>query len=133
MQWNASTYAGFSFAAPWLRVNPNYATRNVTAQQADPDSLLNLTRGLLRLRKQRPALVRGDFVPVTPQPRGRGALVYRRELAGQPTILVALNFSKRALAVEMPGQWTPLVGLKQAEVRERIELPAYGFCVLERL
>jgi alpha-glucosidase len=129
MQWDDSPHAGFSSATPWLRVHPNHTTRNVIAQQADPDSLLNLTRGLLRLRKQRPALVRGDFAPVTHQPRG--GLVYRRELAGQPTILVALNFSKRLLTVETPGRWIPLIGLKQAEARERLELPAYGFCVLE--
>ena len=129
MQWNDSANAGFSSAKPWLRVHPDFRTRNVAAQQSDPDSLLHLTRGLIRLRKQRPALVRGDFIPVTPQPRG--GLVYQRKLSGQPTILVALNFSGRALAVETPGRWTPLVGPKQAEVCERIELPAYGFCVLE--
>ncbi|MEW5941974.1 MAG: alpha-amylase family glycosyl hydrolase, partial [Chloroflexota bacterium] len=132
MQWDASPNAGFSSATPWNRVHPDYGTRNVAAQLSDPTSLLNLTRGLLRLRKTKPALVRGDFVPIAPQPRGRGALVYRRELAGHAPILVALNFTKRTLTVDASGNWIPLVGVNQVIVQERITLSGYEFCVLEQ-
>jgi alpha-glucosidase len=88
MQWNSSMNAGFSTARPWLPVNPDFAHRNVAAQQADPNSLFNFTRKLLALRKEYPALHRGDFTPLaTP----RGVLAYLRT-SGEQTSLVALNF-----------------------------------------
>ncbi|MFZ5904451.1 MAG: alpha-amylase family glycosyl hydrolase [Chloroflexota bacterium] len=131
MQWDASANAGFSTARPWVRIHPDYRTRNVEAQRADPDSLLNLTRALISLRKEKRALRRGRFVPVTPQPRG--ALVYRRELQGEKPILVALNFSRRALRLETPGRWNTLFGPAPAEVRERCELGAYEAMLFESL
>ena len=68
------------------------------------------------MRKAKPALRRGDFVAVTPQPRG--TLIYRRELAGHPSILVALNFSARTVMLETPGGWTSLLKGAPAQVRD---------------
>jgi len=48
-------------AAPWLPLPPEAGERNRDAQQADPDSILNLYRRLLRLRKSTPALRVGEF------------------------------------------------------------------------
>jgi glycosidase len=42
MQWNASEHAGFTTGKPWLKVHKNFRTRNVEAQESDPNSLLNL-------------------------------------------------------------------------------------------
>jgi alpha-glucosidase len=91
MQWNADRYAGFSTTRPWLPVHPDYPRRNTAAQLADPGSLLNFTRKLISLRRQNPALVRGDF---TLLPAPRSCLVYLRRTEDQ-TLLVALNFSGR--------------------------------------
>lgn len=44
MQWSAETYAGFSTVEPAEKVIGNYREINVAAQQADPYSVLNLTR-----------------------------------------------------------------------------------------
>ncbi len=139
MQWDASPNAGFSTAKPWLRIHPNYRARNVESQRADPHSLLNLTRALIRLRREKLALRRGAFVPVTPQPRG--ALVYRREIEGHPPILVALNFSRRAVRLQTPGTWKTLFGAAPAEaraeparsVRGGCELGAYEIHIMEAL
>ena len=131
MQWDDSPNAGFSSARPWLRAHPDFRTRNVAVQQADPDSLLNLTRKLIQLRRAKPALRRGDFAAVARPPRG--ALAYRRELAGHPSILAALNFSARAVTLETPGTWTPLLEAAPAQVRERCELRPYGVRVLEEV
>jgi alpha-glucosidase len=50
MQWDASPTGGFTTGEPWLRpIDPE--TRNVEAQRADPGSLLNHYRGLIRARR----------------------------------------------------------------------------------
>ena len=105
MQWDASPNAGFSTTKPWLPVHPNHATRNVAAQRSDPNSLFNLTRKLIALRREHPALRQGDFTPV-PTPKGVAAYVRG---TGSGSILVALNFGKRIRKLVPPtGQWTPL-------------------------
>lgn len=99
MQWDDSPHAGFSSANPWLKVHPNYPRRNVAAQQADPDSLLNFTKSLIALRRSHPALRRGDFVPVIAT---RRLLAYLRR-SEEETILVALNFSHRTEKFSPPA------------------------------
>ncbi len=102
MQWNAEAYAGFSTAQPWLPVNPDYLHRNVLAQQADPDSLFHYTRKLLSLRKEYPALQRGDYVPL---PARAGVLAYLRTTPEQ-SVLVAINFKGHAVDFTAPeGKW----------------------------
>jgi alpha-glucosidase len=74
MQWDASPNAGFgpSDARPWLPLAPDAGQVNVAGQAEDPDSILTLTRRLLRLRREHPALRVGDFEPFPPRPRGSG-------------------------------------------------------------
>ncbi|MCI0579696.1 MAG: alpha-glucosidase, partial [Chloroflexi bacterium] len=67
MQWANAANAGFSPAGvqTWLPVNPNYAQGiNLADQLDDPASLLNFYRRLLRLRRQTPALIAGDYQPL---------------------------------------------------------------------
>ena len=103
MQWDDTPYAGFSSAKPWLPVHPNYHQRNVAAQNEDTDSLLNFTRKLIALRKEYPALQRGEFVPLLTRPRD--ALVYLRRTATQ-TVLVALNFHDRRVCEPLDQNMT---------------------------
>jgi alpha-glucosidase len=95
MQWNAAPFAGFSTAKPWLKVHPNYVHRNVAAQQADPNSVLNFTRRLIALRRAHAALRQGSFKPLFRT--DTGVLAYERELTGLPgeteRIQIYLNFS----------------------------------------
>jgi alpha-glucosidase len=106
MQWNDSNFAGFSTAKPWLPVHPNYIRRNVTSQQADPDSLFNFTKKLLALRKEIPALRRGDFIPLETR---SGMLAYLRRTEEQ-SVLVATNFSERNVKLTLPdGDWRVLL------------------------
>lgn len=99
MQWNASSQAGFSLAAPWLPVHPDYPVRNVDRQSADPQSLLNFYRKLIAIRRQSIALRQGKFIPLNL--KSRHALAYLRQSAEQ-TILVALNFSNQPEPVVLP-------------------------------
>jgi alpha-glucosidase len=92
MQWDASAHAGFSTVEPWLSVSADYATRNVTAQSADPSSILTLYRRLLWLRRRSPALYGGAYRPLE---AGPDCYVYLRK-AGDEHRLAALNFSGEA-------------------------------------
>jgi alpha-glucosidase len=121
MQWDASQFAGFSTARPWLPVHPDHAWRNVAAQQADPESLLHFTRKLIALRREHSALRRGDYLPLDGP---RGSMVYLRSTA-EETILLALNFTNRRAALPLPeGDWRPL--LAAPPISSPAELPPRG-------
>lgn len=95
MQWANAANGGFSPAgvATWLPVNPNYAEGvNAAEQVGDPDSMLNFYRRLLRLRKETPALVAGDYRPLPET--AEDYLAFVRETEGQ-RVLVVLNLSER--------------------------------------
>ena len=95
MQWDDSPNAGFSTAAqPYAPVIDDdvygYQRVNVVAQRADPGSLLNWTRHVIRVRKAHPVFGRGDFRFVLPG--DKAILAYLREYAGE-TALVVINLS----------------------------------------
>ena len=91
MQWDSTANAGFSRSRPWLKVHKSSRSRNVATQEKDPDSLFNFYRQLIRCRKQHPALLDGDFIPITVKPKN--VLAYLRT-NGSETIMVVLNFSR---------------------------------------
>ena len=59
--WDASAHAGFSTVDPWLPLNDDWPTRNISAQDQDTASMLTLYRSLLALRRSHDALSIGDF------------------------------------------------------------------------
>jgi glycosidase len=89
MQWTPGPQAGFTSGRPWLRLNPDYVTRNVAAQNDDPNSVLNYYRQMIYLRRASPALRQGDYLPLCHRPLN--VLAYLRRTPEQ-TVLVALNF-----------------------------------------
>ncbi|HMI20957.1 MAG TPA: alpha-amylase family glycosyl hydrolase [Sphingomonas sp.] len=93
MQWNAEANAGFNTGAkPWLPVGPDYATRNVAAERADPNSVLNFYRTLIAERRTNPALA-GDMAMV--DRNNPNVLSYVRTGGGK-RLLVVLNFGGTA-------------------------------------
>jgi maltose alpha-D-glucosyltransferase/alpha-amylase len=67
MQWSSQPNAGFSEAEPHQLYSAviddaiyGYRTVNVRSQRADPSSLLNRMRRMIRVRKAQPALARGS-------------------------------------------------------------------------
>jgi alpha-glucosidase len=117
MQWDNAPNGGFSPAGAqtWLPVNPNYARGvNVADQLDDPGSLLNFYRRMLRVRKQTPALIAGDYTvlheeaedylaflrsipPLSSPPLGG------REGGDGQTCLVVLNISDQAHTLRFDG------------------------------
>ncbi|MCW3848531.1 alpha-amylase family glycosyl hydrolase [Sphingomonas sp. LB-2] len=63
MPWVAEApNAGFSTGKPWLPLGADHPAMAVDRQQGDAESMLNLTRRLIALRKARPELVTGPLV-----------------------------------------------------------------------
>ncbi len=96
MQWADAPTGGFSPAGvqPWLPVSPTYTQGiNVAEQLADPDSLLNFYRRMLRVRKQTPALIAGDYRPLHED--AEDYLAFLRS-CNEQICLVVLNMSDQA-------------------------------------
>ncbi|HSK96238.1 MAG TPA: glycoside hydrolase family 13 protein [Euzebyales bacterium] len=87
-------------AAPWLPQPPHWRAHTVTALDADPDSILNLYRAALRLRRELPALGDGTLQWLDAP---AGALVFARE----PDLVCAVNFGPGPL--RLPGDATVLL------------------------
>ncbi len=107
MQWANAPNAGFSPAGvqTWLPVNPNYAQGvNVEEQLEDSDSLLNFYRRMLRLRRETPALIAGEYEPLHEDAEDYLAFLRRSEADGQ-SCLVVLNMSDRqqVLSFDLEG------------------------------
>ncbi len=98
MPWNASDNAGFSTAEPWLPLNPDWPTRNVAAQAADPGSMLALHRDLLALRRKHAALAIGDFRLIEAE---GDVLAYERRHDDE-RIVIALNLGDTPQRFALP-------------------------------
>lgn len=103
MQWDASENAGFSKHVPWLKVNPNYQKINVSANLADPDSILNYYRKLISLRKKHPVIVNGDYQDIAF--KHRRLYAYKRT-QGDETLYVFCNFSPKNLRHRTVNQFS---------------------------
>jgi alpha-glucosidase len=96
MQWDDGPNAGFSKAPggkTWLPLAADYKQVNVKNQLEQPESILNLYRRLLALRRSSPALQTGDYIPIDDAPED--CFVFLRRSLASRAILVALNFSTR--------------------------------------
>ena len=85
----------------WLPIPEHWAALSVAAQTDDPESMLELTRRVLRLRRAEPALGGGDLQWISDE--GEDCLVLRRTaapddplVAGEPAphVLIAMNLGE---------------------------------------
>ena len=99
MQWDASANAGFSPAGvqPWLPVNPDYVQVNVAQEAAQPSSILNLYRRLLRVRREHESLRTGSLAVLEALPPD--VLGFRRN-----DILVLANLGEQPQTVRHTGE-----------------------------
>jgi len=100
MQWSNNPNGGFSPSGvnTWLPVNPNYKDGiNVKDQQHNPNSLFNYYKHILRVRKNTPALIEGEYLPL--QSTAKEYFAFLRVSSGQ-TVLVVLNFSEQSLDLD---------------------------------
>ena len=131
MQLDSSANAGFCprGAAPWLPVPDSYQTINVEVQSAADDSLLNLYKSLLNLRRDYPALQAGTIHLLEEAETERDLLGFRR---GED-ILVLINFGDTTTTFRNRsgcGQVLLKVGMEELPDPELVRLPPYSGVVL---
>ncbi|MGO9232240.1 MAG: DUF3459 domain-containing protein [Bryobacteraceae bacterium] len=115
---------------------PGYKTRNVSAENGDPDSLLNFYKALIRLRRENRALRDGDFVLVNET--DHNVLSYLRRAGDGAAVLVALNFSPKSQTARFTLESQGLHGKRASTLLSSfgkagqpvdlngVALPAYG-------
>lgn len=104
MQWSHAKNAGFSNAPAedlYLPVDDAADRPTVTDQDADPDSLLNRVRSLIKTRNALQALGADGAFEVVFAEDGRLPFVYTRS-KGDQKVMVALNPSGKEVSVDLP-------------------------------
>jgi alpha-glucosidase len=132
MQWNANENAGFSKGAPWNPVGPRFRRYNVATEREDPDSILNIYRQLLALRRTNVVLIKGDYVPINQS--DPEVLSYLRR-GKETTLLVALNMSSQTRTLRVPMQSaTVLLASTGSKMKEpgNLTIAPFGFFVAEQ-
>ena len=100
MQWDSSPNSGFcpDSISSWLPVNDNYSNINVLKEQSDSNSLWNIYRQLLQLRKQHRSL-RSGSIEIIKTSKPHKVLAYKRT-SEQEILEIVMNFSKRAVSID---------------------------------
>jgi oligo-1,6-glucosidase len=112
MQWDGSDHAGFTQGTPWIGLDGDYLDWNVERQTSQPDSILNFYKQLIRIRKNSPALVYGEFIPV--DRLKKNSFCYFRKL-GEETFYIENNLSTKPLKRRRPVAGYRLLASNYAE------------------
>lgn len=94
MQWDDSTFAGFSNVQPWFHVNSNYEIINVSSQMNDPNSIWSHYQKLFSLRrfsKYSKTLIYGTYEMILKD--DPYLFVYLRKLNNETLIIIG-SFSQ---------------------------------------
>lgn len=102
MQWDGGVNAGFTTGTPWIKLNPNYPEINAQAALEAPDSIFYYYQKLIRLRKEYPVVVDGDFTLLLPE--SEELFVYTRRTTDE-ALLVVCSFAGREAAFTLPEGW----------------------------
>ena len=128
MPWDGSAKAGFTApdVDPWLPLAPGHETTNVALQREDPASLLSMTRRLLQLRGDHPALAEGVHRSVDGTQDGTFCFVRSLDGSeGTPAVLVALNLTGEPRRVELdPGTGRVIEGTHSDRLGSTVDTAA---------
>ncbi|OFQ99350.1 glycoside hydrolase family 13 protein [Alloscardovia sp. HMSC034E08] len=110
MQWDASTYAGFTCETaqrPWIDVNANHVDINAAAEYDDPDSVYSFYKKLIELRHTNPVIAAGDWQLLD----AANEQVYAFTRSLEETVLVLVNVSGKV--VDIPSEAAALLANKE--------------------
>lgn len=97
MSWT-SDLSGFSASGKAFRpLSPNAAGQNARAQAAEPDSILNFYKAMLKLRNSLPAIARGSYQAANAE----GQTLSFQRVLGRQHCLVAINYATEARQLTM--------------------------------
>ena len=133
MQWDDSTYAGFSTAQPWIMVNPNYTKINAKDQVNREDSVFKYYQKLIKLRHESDLIVYGTYDLILDD--DKDIYAYTRTL-GKEKLIVYCNFSENTREVELPEEFTDgkilISNYNDAAVNKEITLRPYEAIVIQK-
>ena len=101
MQWDASPNAGFTEGEPWIMVNPNYGEINAADQIGREDSVFSFYKELVKLRKEKPVIVNGEYRLLDPE--SEDVFVYERSFH-EEHLLVVCSFAEKELLWRLPEE-----------------------------
>ena len=101
MQWDASPNAGFTEGEPWIMVNPNYGEINAADQIGRDDSVFSFYKELVKLRKEKPVVVNGEYRLLDPE--SEDVFVYERSFH-EEHLLVVCSFAEKELLWRLPEE-----------------------------
>jgi len=123
MQWSPRSGVGFTTGTPWEAPQPDSMTTNVTSEDADPASLLNLYRRLIHVRRANEALATGTLVPLTADDPKVAAYLRR---AGDHAVLVVANLDAAAASGVSIGSPTRALPPGRYATRNMLGGPTVG-------
>jgi alpha-amylase len=106
MRWDDSADAGFSTSEPWYPFSTDDAAITVSAQEADPESLLNFYKTFIALRKNQAALGQGSTEVLETEDN---ALLAFKRVTDEQEILVLANVGNSELEFEAGAPATDLI------------------------
>ena len=92
MQWDDSTYFGFSKVKPWLMGTDDNKDRNAKDELKDDNSLFRFYQKMISIRKEYPVVINGRFELL--YKNNPNLFIYTRTLNNQQ-LLVICSFSKK--------------------------------------
>lgn len=129
MQWSKDKNLGFSDAQAdklYLPVDPDPNAATVCEQEADPDSMLNHVRRLLKLRAQTPDLGNYSEFSVYYAEHGERLFAYKRG-----NCIVAVNPDRSGAKLTLDGAYDLVFAFGDASVSEKsLTLGGQSFAVL---
>ncbi len=128
MPWTAdAVQAGFSTVEPWLPVDPRHVPLSVDVQDADPASILNLSRELIGLRHRYAALRTGRMV----MRQAAGPVLSFERGEGNDALLCVFNLGHSNEAWSIPAGWKVVEAVNTPEPSAGT-LPSLGGLLLAR-
>jgi alpha-glucosidase len=122
MQWDAAPAAGFTTnAKPWLPIPPSSTTYNVETESKDPNSIYNVYKRLLALRKTNPILRDGVQESINNDDPNVFAFLRR---TSDGAVLVALNMSAHPHTIAFHLQGKRLKPLVTTPTQNTETIPA---------
>lgn len=105
MQWDNSSFAGFTTGTPWIKINENY--RNINVQQAlhQENSILNTYKQLIALRNSEKVLQYGEYEELKME---KDRIEFTRAYQNEK-VTVAVNFGKEG-NIDIPAKARILMG-----------------------
>lgn len=129
MPWVAAdAQCGFSKGEPWLPLGADHRDLAVDRAEADPDSMLNLTRKLVAFRNANEAMLVGSLNIIEAQ---SNLLIFER-ISDNQHLICAFNMGNDNVAWQpaQPDRWRLVKSVNGARLGS---LPAYGAQILEKI